>query len=119
VEPPAPIITDEYSVYERDGYQMIDGCWVLQWKIKPRFESQEEYDEYEQEKLRGNIEFKWSEIRNERNLLLSKTDFTQLADSPMSSEIKLQFIEYRQLLRNITKQSDPFNIIWPTKPVDF
>ncbi len=60
------------------------------------------------------ISLKWEEIRSERNELLKESDWTQLSDIP--TETKNIWTEYRQELRNITTQSNPFNIIWPDKP---
>jgi hypothetical protein len=60
------------------------------------------------------LENQWEEIRVQRNQLLSECDWTQLTD--VSTEIKQNWVEYRQSLRDITSQSNPFNITWPTKP---
>lgn len=70
------------------------------------------YDE--QELYRKNsIECQWFNIRAERNVRLFETDWTVLADSPVDKEA---WTTYRQQLRDITNQTDPFNINWPTKP---
>lgn len=54
-------------------------------------------------------------IREERNMLLSWSDWTQLFDSPVQN--KTEWAEYRQLLRDITDQPTfPESVIWPTKP---
>jgi len=55
----------------------------------------------------------WNIIRSERNRLLFRTDWTQLEDSPLSNEQKDNYKIYRQALRDITNQEDPFNIVWP------
>jgi hypothetical protein len=41
-------------------------------------------------------------------------DWTQLSD--ISTEIKNLWSNYRQDLRDITNQTNPFNITWPVKP---
>ena len=49
-----------------------------------------------------------------RKELLSESDWTQLSDISVN---KTLWAEYRQSLRDITKQSGyPFEIIWPEKP---
>ena len=53
-------------------------------------------------------------VKNQRNLLLQRSDWTQLADIPQ--ETKALWEPYRQALRDITDQPDPFNIVWPTPP---
>lgn len=55
----------------------------------------------------------WGEIRRTRNSLLTASDWTQLPDAPVDAAV---WAAYRQELRDITTQADPFNIIWPTKP---
>lgn len=52
-----------------------------------------------------------------RNALLAESDWTQLADVPLSAEQKAAWAAYRQQLRDITDQAGfPQNINWPTKP---
>jgi len=60
------------------------------------------------------LENQWFVIREIRNELLSECDWTQLSDIP--SETKAIWSEYRQSLRDITSQTNPFNITWPVKP---
>ena len=59
-------------------------------------------------------ETQWRVVRVERKLKLVACDWTQLADIPV--ETKNLWEPYRQELRDVTQQSDPFNIIWPTPP---
>jgi len=56
----------------------------------------------------------WVLVKNQRDDLLSQSDWTQLSDVVLSN--KDQWITYRQELRNVTSQTDPFAIIWPVKP---
>lgn len=56
----------------------------------------------------------WILVKNQRDFLLGESDWTQLADVVLTN--KDQWTTYRQQLRNITAQTDPFNIIWPSKP---
>jgi len=58
----------------------------------------------------------WENIRSKRNYLLTESDWTQLADSPLTEEKKAEWITYRQSLRDITLQTDLNAIVWPTKP---
>lgn len=52
--------------------------------------------------------------RKKRNDLLTSSDWTQLPDVPIAT--KEAWAVYRQALRDITLQPDPFNIVWPTPP---
>ena len=55
---------------------------------------------------------RWEWVRNHRNLLLRETDWRASSDLTLSDDWKT----YRQALRDITTQSDPTNITWPTEP---
>lgn len=58
---------------------------------------------------------KSDEVKQERNMLLFESDWTQLADVP--SETKEKWKQYRQALRDITDQPGyPFDIVWPQAP---
>ena len=72
--------------------------------------------EYTESMLQNDINSKWNQIRVIRNQYLSDCDWTQLPDSPLSEQKKSEWSIYRQELRDITSQPDPFNIVWPTKP---
>jgi len=68
----------------------------------------------------------WAEIRSQRDCLLvgsgQKLTEYMLPDSfptmtPAQKQAKIDaLLAYRQALRDITKQKDPNNIIWPTPP---
>lgn len=77
----------------------IDGVWYEQWELEP----------YTQEQ----IDAQWDAVRAERNEKLAECDWTQLPDAPVDSAA---WATYRQELRDITLQPDPFNIVWPTPP---
>lgn len=58
-------------------------------------------------------EGQWDFIRIERNRRLADCDWTQLPDAPVDTAA---WAVYRQALRDITLQPDPFNIVWPIEP---
>ena len=58
----------------------------------------------------------WNVVKAKRKGKLVACDWTVLTDVPMSDSKKEQWETYRQALRNITDQPDPFNITWPTPP---
>lgn len=62
------------------------------------------------------IDSQWANIRSRRNIELNESDWTQLSDSPLTAEKKEEFRVYRQSLRDITTQLNPFSIEWPTPP---
>lgn len=56
-------------------------------------------------------------IRKKRNQLISETDYMFTTDYEMSDLDRKLVKEYRQLLRDITKQKGfPLNVKWPKKP---
>lgn len=55
----------------------------------------------------------WQSVRNLRSFKLSKSDWTQLPDAPVDAAA---WTTYRQALRDITNQADPFDIEWPFEP---
>jgi hypothetical protein len=54
----------------------------------------------------------WSSIRLQRDNLLKNTDWRASSDLTLSDDWK----NYRQALRDVPTQSDPYNITWPTAP---
>jgi hypothetical protein len=86
---------------------VVEGNEVVQYE-QVREKTQEEL---EQESIQM-----WENVKSQRNQLLYECDWTQLSDSPLTVEQKALWVVYRQSLRDITIQEDPFNIIWPTKP---
>ena len=68
------------------------------------------------QEIEEELESQWAFIRHRRNEFLLECDWTQLQDSPLSEQKQQEWQTYRQSLRDITEQPDPFNIVWPTKP---
>lgn len=64
-----------------------------------------------------NVEFLKSDIRAQRNALLSETDYLVNNDYPISESDKNSIRAYRQALRDIPQQRGfPKNAVWPEKP---
>ena len=74
----------------------------------------------EQAWLSGEFNRAISNLRNKRNKLLADTDYIVLADSPISSVKKSEFMNYRTALRNLTQGLDTVekinNVVYPLKP---
>tara|TARA_B100000945_G_scaffold320377_1_gene330284 strand:+ start:741 stop:1022 length:282 start_codon:yes stop_codon:yes gene_type:complete len=64
----------------------------------------------------SETDIKWIQVRNERNQLLSKTDWVAARASETGVAVSDDWKTYRQALRDVPTQSDPDNITWPTKP---
>jgi len=60
---------------------------------------------------------RWFDILAQRNDLLKETDWTQLPDVELTVEQVAQMREYRQKLRDITKNyTNPEDVVFPEKP---
>ena len=68
------------------------------------------------EEISTKVEEKWLEIRELRDTLLTQSDWTQFQDSPITGPTLTEWQTYRQSLRDITSQSNPFSLSWPARP---
>lgn len=64
-------------------------------------------------------ETEWSLVRIKRDRLLTASDWTDTlsAKTRLGDELYQAWQDYRQILRDITTQPDPFNIAWPQQPI--
>jgi hypothetical protein len=69
-----------------------------------------------EEEIAARTEQEWVAVRAQRNHRLIACDWTQLPDAPLTDAKAANWGSYRQALRDITNQSDPFNIEWPVSP---
>lgn len=93
-----------YQIAFRDGVEQIDGRWFTKYSVADLDADGIALKDAEQAKS----------VREQRNKLLSESDWTQLADAPVDSTV---WSTYRQTLRDITKQDGfPWDVIWPNKP---
>lgn len=102
----------KYRIYNSKGY--------VETLEKPFYGVYDEIEFDPEESIREEearkLEKEWSIVRQNRNQLLFECDWTVLPDSKLSEEKIEEFKAYRQALRDITLQSDPFNIVYPEKP---
>lgn len=98
-----PPINKTQRVVE-DMPSIVNGKWVQVFNVENRT-----VEDLMQEEQRLA-----EDIRSQRNSLLTECDWTQLLDSPTD---KQAWAQYRQALRDITKQAGfPYEINWPEKP---
>lgn len=102
------VVATEQPIYDDTAYkieqsiELVDGVWTQTWVLV--------------EHTAEDIDRQWANIRSERNQYLAKCDWTQLSDAPLTNTETANWGSYRQSLRDITTQSDPFNINWPVAP---
>ena len=67
-----------------------------------------------------NSERFWVHVRNERDVKLGQSDWTQIADSPLSGEAKAEWATYREALRDVPANNQSATstegVSWPTEP---
>ena len=96
---------NDYTKNITEGTPVLtDGVYYQNWIQTDASQSDIDY----------RLENQWFIVREIRNELLAECDWTQLADIP--SETRELWQTYRQTLRDITSQSNPFSINWPVKP---
>jgi hypothetical protein len=83
--------------------RLVDGLWTQNWIVT----------DLDDEAAIATSDTQWGIIRNERNRLLADSDWTQLPDAPVDAAA---WATYRQDLRDVTDQADPFAILWPVSP---
>ena len=102
-------ISESYF-YELDGKRI-----VRKWDVRNK--TQAEIDAIMQLKHWRDLPFVKEEAakkREKRNLLLAKSDWTQVADAPVD---QAAWAGYRQALRDIPAQAGfPNEVTWPTEP---
>ena len=63
-----------------------------------------------------DYDLQWKITRAMRDQKLQESDWTQLPDVPLTAKKRAEWVTYRQALRDVTNQPDPFDITWPTEP---
>jgi hypothetical protein len=103
---PTNYIDDYTKTYIEGTPELSGSIYVQVWNITDSSE----------EEINTRIDEKWGEVRETRNLLLQQSDWTQFQDSPIIGSKLTEWQTYRQHLREITSQSNPFNLSWPVRP---
>lgn len=96
-----------------DGYKIVGRHYEI---TDNEVIEHEDIEQITSDEIQQRIDTEWKNIRSRRNMLLLESDWTQLSDSPLTNQKQTEWQIYRQSLRDITNQSDPFSISWPTEP---
>jgi hypothetical protein len=105
---PVEFIT-ELGIYER-AIQMFNN-------EKQRIADEQKAQKEAQEEAIESRRDYWKKLRILRDGKLSKCDWTQIPDVPLTEEQKTAWINYRQELRDLPGNTeDPKNPIWPPTP---
>lgn len=97
-----PTLTQFQSV-TRTGPVEFEGQWFWAYTAV----------DWDEAAIAAATEAQWANVRSERNRKLAECDWTQLPDAPVDAAV---WATYRQALRDITLQTDPYAIVWPEVP---
>ena len=96
------------------GNLMWDNGWTER-PPQPSF-----YHKWENGQWVNHPEVFWGMTRNQRDILLASSDWTQMPDAPLTSDQKTAWISYRQELRDFPATSasatSDEELVWPTPP---
>lgn len=66
-------------------------------------------------KVQARTDAQWTQVRAQQRQKLYESDWTcSVTDYEVPN--KSEWVQYRQALRDVTLQSDPFEIVWPVAP---
>lgn len=110
-----------YQYSQRSGVEQVDGKWYTRYILGPVFVDTTDLDgvvttaaEHEAAYTAAKDQEQATSIRQQRNELLSKSDWTQVLDAPVDRNA---WASYRQNLRDISAQPGfPWNTVWPEAP---
>lgn len=85
---------------------LIDGVWTQNYIVS----------DLGADASAATVGEQWTVIRAERNKLLADTDWWVTKAAETGATIDAEQHAYRQALRDITDQVNPFNIVWPVLP---
>lgn len=91
-----PLSHDPLTQYLTENFEQKEGLWYKTYTVLNKPQEEAELN-----------------IRNQRSILLSETDWMALSDVTLTPE----WAAYRQSLRDISSQPGfPYSVTWPTKP---
>jgi hypothetical protein len=66
-------------------------------------------------KVQAKLDAQWTSVRTQQRQKLYDSDWTcSVTDYEVPN--KSEWVQYRAQLRDVTLQTDPFNIVWPQRP---
>lgn len=85
----------------------VDGVWTQRWEV-------EQLSPEEQQVI---TDTKATAVRQERNVRLTASDWTQLPDTGLDAQVRINWAKYRAELRSVPSQTGfPWSVTWPQQP---
>tara|TARA_R110000868_G_scaffold409392_1_gene694782 strand:- start:90 stop:593 length:504 start_codon:yes stop_codon:yes gene_type:complete len=120
---PQPENTDPLKTVRQNGVvQDSNGNWVENWEVVDMFADTTVEGvtttkaQHEETYITARNATQWTAIRSDRDTRLKETDWVSIRAADTATPMSAEWAAYRQALRDITTQTDPFSITWPTKP---
>jgi hypothetical protein len=108
-----PVVIEKEDVLEPN---MVIERQVFSFNGKEVIQSRQIREKTEEE-IEQEVNQLWDQIRSQRDVFLSSTDWTQLPDAPITEEEKAEWSVYRQEIRDVPNLFDsPYDIVWPEPP---
>lgn len=116
--PPSP--GDDGALGEYEGAvnmasQYHDLATNLPVDMPPRPSEFHEFD-YTRKQWVANPEAAWASVKQKRARLLAGSDWMVTKAAESGQTVPPEWVAYRQALRDITLQADPWAIVWPVAP---
>lgn len=103
-------------VVEVDSYVDLPAYWDGEKAVSIKAPTPNHNFDYEALEWKPDMNRAWWEVRRDRDAKLTKTDFRVIRSMEDGKPMTKEWKDYRQALRDVTQQSDPFNIVWPAEP---
>ncbi len=120
---PQPTNTDPLKTVRQNGVvQNSNGNWVDNYEIVDIFADTTVEGvtttkaQHEEAFMAARNATQWTAIRSDRDNRLKETDWVSIRAADTATPMSAEWAAYRQALRDITTQTDPFSITWPIKP---
>ena len=120
---PQPENTDPLKTVRQNGVvQDSNGNWVDNYEVVDMFADTTVEGvtttkaQHEETFMAARSATQWTVIRSDRDNRLKETDWVSIRAADTATPMSTEWSTYRQALRDVTTQSDPFSITWPTKP---
>ena len=102
-----PAYNEQTESIELQPPALVNGVWVQGWLIA----------QANAEEIERRTTEKAALQRAKRNLVLSRTDYTQCLDFPGTDSERASYAVFRQALRDVPEQIGfPWDVVWPVPP---
>lgn len=121
---PEPVNNNPLKAVRRSGVEQDSkGNWVQKYEVVDMFADTIDDQgnvttkaQHEEAFLAIRSATQWANVRQQRDQMLKDTDWVSIRAADTGVSMDSAWSTYRQALRDVTQQDDPFNIQWPERP---